>query len=181
MKKIVFNISVLLLFAACGGKTDAAKALEATPFFDVKGFFQGEIKRLTEGGIKIEKTVIIGDKTETKIIEKADFTKELALFSASDINKPAWRDRYRVEKTAGRSLESFFAIDEELKTKRLDIYRFPPNGVAQIQILNSDKSSITESQQHLQYDIGKGYSIETFQKFFGSDSSKIRIQVVFLK
>ena len=86
-----------------------------------------------------------------------------------------------MEKTAGRSLESFVATDEDLKTKRVDIYRFPPNGVTQIQILNSDKSSITESQQSLNYEIGKGYSIETFQKFFGSDSSKTRIQVVFVK
>ena len=132
-------------------------------------------------GIKIEKTVTIGGKAETKIIEKADFEKELALFLASDINKPAWRDKYRIEKTAGRSLESFLAKDDDLKTKRLDIYRFPPNGVTQILIVNSDKSSVTESQQNLDYDIGKGYSIETFQQFFGSDSSKIRIDVLFLK
>jgi hypothetical protein len=68
-----------------------------------------------------------------------------------------------------------------LKTKRIDIFRFPPNGVTQIAILNSDESSITESQQSLKYDIGVGYSIETFQKFFGSDSSKTKIQVVFVQ
>jgi hypothetical protein len=181
MKKIILGINFLIVFAACGGKTDAAKNVDTTPFFDVKGFFQNEIKRLTEGGTKIEKTVTIGGKAETKIIEKADFTQELALFVSSDINKPAWSDKYRIEKTAGRSLESFVAMDDDLKTKRVDIYRFPPNGVTQIQILNSDKSSITESQQSLNYEIGKGYSIETFQKFFGSDSSKTRIQVVFMK
>ncbi len=181
MNKLFSAVALALLFAACGGKTDTTKNLERAPFFDVKGFFQNEIKRLTEGGAKIEKTVTIGGKAETKIIEKADFAQELALFVTSDINKPAWRDKYRVEKTAGRSLESFFATDDDLKTKRIDIFRFPPNGVTQIQILNTDKSSITESQQSLDYDIGKGYSIETFQKFIGSDSSKTRIQVVFLK
>jgi hypothetical protein len=181
MKKIILGILMLLIFAACGGKTDASKTVDATPFFDVKGFFQSEIKRLTEGSIKIEKTVTIGGKSETKIIEKADYAQELALFVASDINKPAWRDKYRVEKTAGRSLESFFATDDDLKTRRVDIFRFPPNGVTQIQILNNDKSSITESQQSLDYDIGKGFSIETFQKFFGSDSNKTSIKVVFLK
>lgn len=181
MKKIVLAFTLISLFAACKGKTNASKEGDATRFFDVKGFFNGEIKRLTEGGIKIEKTVTIAGKTETKIIEKADFEKELALFLASDINKPAWRDKYRIEKTAGRSLESFLAIDDDLKTKRLDIYRFPPNGVTQIKIVNSDESSVTESQQSLDYDIGKGYSIETFQQFLGSDSSKIRIDVVFLK
>jgi hypothetical protein len=181
MKNIILGIGLLIVFAACGGKTDAAKNIDTTPFFDVKGFFNSEIKRLTEASIKIEKTVTVKGHSETKIIDKADFAQELALFVSSDINKPAWRDKYRVEKTTGRSLESFFATDDDLKTKRVDIYRFPPNGVAQIQILNSDKSSITESQQSLQYEIGKGYSIETFQKFFGSDSSKTRIQVVFLK
>jgi hypothetical protein len=181
MKKIGFGLLVLFAFSACGDKTDATKAVDKTPFFDVKGFFQNEIKRLTEGGVKIEKTVTVRGQSETKTMDKADFAEELALFVASDINKPAWSDKYRIEKTAGRSLESFFATDDDLKTKRIDIFRFPPNGVTQIQILNSDKSTITESQQSLDYDIGKGYSIETFQKFLGSDSSKTRIQVVFLK
>jgi hypothetical protein len=181
MKKILFGCIIALVFTACGSKTDTSKNVDLTPFFDVKGFFNGEIKRLTEGSVKIEKTVTIGGNIETKIIEKADFEKELALFVASDINKPAWRDKYRIEKTAGRSLESFLAKDDDLKTKRVDIYRFPPNGVTQIKIVNSDKSSVTESQQSLDYDIGKGYSIETFQQFLGSDSSKIRIDVVFLK
>lgn len=181
MKKILLIFNVLILFAACDSKKDPSKTVDATPFFDVKGFFQGEIKRLTEGSVKIEKTVTIGGKSETKTFEKADFEKELALFVASDINKPAWRDKYRIEKTAGRSLESFLAKDEDLKTKRVDIYRFPPNGVTQIKIVNSDKSSVTESQQSLDYDIGKGYSIETFQQFLGSDSSKIKIEVTFLK
>jgi hypothetical protein len=181
MKKIIFTLSVLTLFAACAGKVDPSKTVDATPFFDVKGFFQNEIKRLTEGGTKIEKTVTVRGQSETKVIDKADFAQELALFVASDINKPAWRDKYRIEKTAGRSLESFFATDNVLKTKRVDIFRFPPNGVTQIAILNSDASSITESQQSLKYDIGVGYTIETFQKFLGSDSSKTKIQVVFVK
>lgn len=181
MKKTIFAISFLVLFAACAGKVGPSKTVDATPFFDIKGFFQNEIKRLTEGGTKIEKTVTVHGQSEKKVIDKADFAQELALFVTSDINKPAWRDKYRIEKTAGRSLESFFATDEDLKTKRIDIFRFPPNGVTQIQILNSDESSITESQQSLKYDIGVGYSIETFQKFFGSDSSKTKIQVVFVQ
>ncbi|MDZ7879980.1 MAG: hypothetical protein U5L45_20040 [Saprospiraceae bacterium] len=181
MKIIIFSLSVLMLFTACGGKVDASKTADATPFFDVKGFFHNEIKRLTEGGTKIEKTVTVRGQSETKMIDKANFAQELALFVASDINKPAWRDKYRIEKTAGRSLESFFATDDDLKTKRIDIFRFPPNGVTQIQILNSDESSITESQQSLKYELSVGYSIETFQKFIGSDSSKTKIQVVFVK
>jgi hypothetical protein len=181
MKKIGFSLLVLLVFAGCGNKTETTKAVDETPFFDVKGFFNGEIKRYTEGSQKIQKTVTVKGNAETKILDKADFAQELALFVASDINKPAWRDKYRVEKTAGRSLESFVATDTDLKTRRVDIYRFPPNGVTEIQIINGDKSAITESQQSLKYEIGKGYSIETFQKFIGSDSSKTRIDVVFLK
>jgi hypothetical protein len=181
MKKIGFSLLVLLVFAGCGGKTDTTKAVDETPFFDVKGFFNGEIKRYTEGSQKIQKTVTVKGNAETKILDKADFAQELALFVSSDINKPAWRDKYRIEKTAGRSLESFVATDDDLKTRRVDIYRFPPNGVTEIQIINGDKSAITESQQSLKYEIGKGYSIETFQKFIGSDSSKTRIEVVFLK
>ena len=100
--KNLFLISILISFFACGDKTNApVKALEK-PYYDVKGFFDGETKRLTEGGMKIKKTVTVNGKSETKIIEKPNFEEEFKLFVASDINRPAWSDKYHVnEKPSG--------------------------------------------------------------------------------
>ena len=172
---------ILMFFVSCNNPSTPVKSVDSTPFFDVKGFFQTEIRQLTEGGVRIQKTITVGDKSETKVIEKADFTQELSLFTASDINKPALHDKYRVEKTSGKSLESFIAIDDDVKTKRVDVFRFPPNGVQQVMIFNNDKSVLSESGQSLKYLVGKGFTIETLQKFTGADSSKLKIDVVFLK
>ena len=49
-----------------------------------------------------------------------------------------------------------------------------------IEILNSDKSVVTETDAHLYYDINSGYRISTYQKLVGSVDS-VSIDVRFLK
>ena len=181
--KNLFLMATLISLFACGERANApVKALEK-PYFDVKGFFESEMKRLTEGGMKIKKTVTVNGQTETKIIEKPNFEEEFKMFVASDINRPAWSDKYHInEKASGNHdfTREYWAKDENLKTQSLKIIQ--ENGATSftMEIHNRDESVVTESDSHLFYDKNNGFSITNSQQLVGYMDS-VKIDVVFFK
>lgn len=65
-------------------------------FFDLKGYFEGEMQKLSSKN-KFTKTVTVNGKSEAQIIDTLDFRKELSFFAAADISRPAWSDKYVVD------------------------------------------------------------------------------------
>ncbi len=181
--KNLFLIAILTSLFACGDKASTpAKTLEK-PYYDVKGFFEGETKRLTEGGMKIKKTVTVNGKSETKMIEKPNFEEEFKMFVASDINRPAWSDKYHIkDKPSGNHdfITEYWAKDKNLKTQSLKIIQENEATSFKMEIYNRDKSVVTKSDSHLFYDKNNGFSITNSQQLVGSVDS-VKIDVVFLK
>ncbi len=181
-KLLIFNI-LITLTVSCQTKETSQSGTLIKPFYDIKGFFNDEIKRLTEGGMTIQKTVTVNGKTETQVIEKPNFEEEFKMFIASDINRPAWGDKYFVKETpVGNhgSKKEYWSKDKILRTKKVIVEEMYGNVNKTIEILNSDKSVVTETDAHLYYDINSGYRISTYQKLVGSVDS-VSIDVKFLK
>lgn len=181
-KFLILNILITFL-ASCQTKDPAQSKDPKKTFFDVKGYFESEIKRLTEGGMTIEKTVTVNGKKETQVIEKPKFGEEFKMFIASDINRPAWSDKYFVKEIPRGnhgSQTEYWSKDKLLKTKKLIVYQMYGNVYTTIEILNSDKSVVTEADSYLFYDKNSGYKISTYQKLVGSVDS-VNIEVKFLK
>src|SRR5688572_13222886 len=65
-------------------------------YVDIKGFFENEIKRLTKTNTRVNKTVSSFNKIESKIVANINWKNELSLFVSSDINKPAWKNSYKL-------------------------------------------------------------------------------------
>ncbi len=177
-------VSILSFFlVSCQTKDSSQNKAVIKPFYDIKGFFNGEIKRLTDGGMTIQKTVSVNGKKETQVIEKPNFEEELKMFMASDINRPAWTDKYFVKETQvgnhGFKYE-YWSKDKNLRTKKIIVDEIYGNVNKTIEILNSDNSVVTETEAHLFYDINSGYKISTSQKLVSSIDS-VGIEVVFLK
>ena len=180
----MYKYLILLFFlVSCQTKENTQKNAVIKPFYDIKGFFNGEIKRLTEGGMTIQKTVSVNGKKETQVIEKPNFEEEFKMFIASDINRPAWMDKYFVKETPvgnhGFKYE-YWLKDKNLRTKKIIVDEMYGNVNKTIEILNSDKSVVTETEAQLFYDINRGFRISTLQKLMGSVDS-VSIEVVFLK
>ena len=76
--------------------TEASASLKVKKYFDLKGFMQEEVKRLS-GREAFTKSLYVNGETETKSEVKIDLDKELDIFSESDINRPAWSDKYKVD------------------------------------------------------------------------------------
>ncbi len=179
---IVFFI-INILFSACQEVASPTKQAADKPniFFDLKGFFQKEKARLEKIN-SFQKIVSIDGVSEEKTLAKLDFENELSIFIASDINRPAWSDKYKVDSTFTEKNQltkiTYTALDNSLKTKSLSI-DFQNNTASKIAIEKSTDNTIAQSKQFLTYNIGKGYTIQSEQTLSLSATKTIRVNVTY--
>ena len=182
----LYIIFLLLIFSNC--KNEVSQYLKnTTPLFDLKGFLDHEIATHLKDIKMVKKTVTVNGKTETKEVEIKDWKEELKPFFNSDINRPAWRDKYKFEKRMGDTIgffHLFYRVDENLRTKTMSVYFLDENRAASVHVWNEQKSAIADSDEDLQY-FGKAnqqiYQIKTKQKMPLSDEQVIEIKVEKLK
>lgn len=165
----LFFLATTIAFVSCQPSPKSEDLKANKKFYDLKNFFVSEIKRHTEGGAKIEKTVKVNGKTEVKMLEKPNFEDELADFVACDINRPAWRDKYTETNQANHI--NIIASDKNMKIKSISITR------GEYQIFIEDKSPLTDSKQTLYYNVNGVWSVKKAQKFAGSIPEVIEIEV----
>lgn len=182
MKRLrIWFLLFLLLFSACDSFMHKA-GVGQNIFFDIKGYFDGEVQRLSSKG-KARKIVVAGGKKEEKIIDCVDLKKELAVFADADINRPAWSDKYVADTTFGEQNEllqvQIKAVDQMMKTQRIEI-NFSNSAVSKITIENNSSSSMATSSQSLVYEPEVGYSIESHQKVTMTNDQVFQVVVRFL-
>jgi hypothetical protein len=173
-----------VLFACQPNNADSDKQkIVVNPFFDLKSFFETEIKTHLKNKIMVKKTVTINGKAETKDVEIKDWNEELKPFFNADINKPAWFGKYQMTEkplSNNSTLKTYQTKEKNLKTKQLSIIQNDSTKNVQLNILTSDHTAVTESDTQLLYDTETGYTISSQQKLLGSNET-IVIQVAFLK
>lgn len=182
MRLFIVLFIINIFFSACQEVATPTKQGD-TPniFFDLKGFFQKEKARLEKIN-SFKKIVSIDGVSEEKILSKLDFENELSIFIASDINRPAWSDKYKVDSTFTENNQltklTYTTLDNSLKTKSLAI-DFQNNMASKIAIEKSTENTIAKSKQFLTYDIGKGYAIQSEQTLSLSSTKTIRVNVTY--
>ena len=178
---IVFFIINIFLSACNEVATPTKQGDKPNIFFDLKGFFQKEKARLEKINA-FKKIVSINGVSEEKMLDKLDFENELSIFIASDINRPAWSDKYKIDSTftATSQLQkiTYTALDNSLKTKMLTV-DFQNNQASKIAIEKSTDNTIAQSKQSLSYHIDKGYTIQSEQTLSLSTAKTIIVNVTF--
>src|ERR1700744_6405312 len=117
-------------------------------YFDVKGFFDKEAKRLVLIKKPVLKTVYHNGTTETKKLNIDNWNTEFSLFSGSDINRPAWVDSYSVIDEG--NILIYKAKTPELVTREILIKRV--NGkVEYMLIYNYTKNLLYANSEELTY------------------------------
>lgn len=152
-------------------------------FFDLKGYFESEVERLNKSGnSRAKKTVVADGKTEERIIDSVDFQRELGFFAGSDINRPAWSDKYVVDTLLNEHNQilqlSYKCNDEKLKIRKIVIeFEYPE--VSKVFIENNTSNSIATSSQMLVYQPAIGYSIESHHKVAMGGEELFKVEVKF--
>ncbi len=162
---------LLLVFNSSCSNQEEMKT--ETDFFDIKGFFESEVKRLTNKKSTVNKSVRQNEQSEVKKNLSVDWENELALFIASDINKPAWKDSYKI---SGDSVHlNYLAIDTNLRTRSVEIKKDPKGQAVFFKIKNITRSKLYESSEELTYIPDSIYKITKDQsvRFLGKNTYQI--------
>lgn len=155
-----FQLTFLLVFlAACQGKKDFTNT-EKT-YFDIEGYFKKEALRLQQQNPKVEKRVSQNDETEEKEIKVTNWETELDLFTKSDINKPAWKNSYKILKHENQI--EYISTDTSLKTRKVQIGFSSEGTVKHISIVNKISNPLYTSTEQLNYFPDSIYSINKDQ------------------
>jgi Zn/Cd-binding protein ZinT len=169
---------LLLLTTSCGSTT-VPPIKNQDSFFDLKAFFLSETSRLDLFD-SIEKTVSINGKKETKKMGNNGISKNLSIFSDSDINRLAWKEKYTVDSITNnlgelRSLQ-YKAIDKNMKTQLLSV-SFEDQNVDSIFILTQVIGFATNNKKEMTYIPKKGYRILSNQKTLLGATQEIFVEV----
>ncbi len=138
-------IPLLLMLASCAEPIEKP----ASPFEDIKGFFEAEVSRLAEIKKTVNKTVKRNEVSETKNNVPVIWKDELALFIESDINKPAWRNSYKTVRDSSNIYYS--ATEKGLRTRSISIKKNPAGHIIHVSIINETKNYLYQSSESLIY------------------------------
>jgi hypothetical protein len=152
-------VTFVCFFSSC--KPDNIQSGTNLKYFDLKGYFTADTARLRKLDPAITKTVTHNGVTETKKVHIKNWGSELSLFIQSDINKPAWRDSYTVQKSGG--IEIYRTKDPALKTREVMVKK-DGDKVKWIAIFNSSKNILYQTREKLSYFPDSLYIIQKYQK-----------------
>lgn len=178
------RLSALFLLAtliSCQPETGKPAGSGRNPFFDLRGYFEGEIKRLERQQPAVEKILAVNDKSETLYLDSLSYRDELQPFLASDINRPSWWDKYTCDSTyAGAALSAirYQARDSSLRIRDLQV-NWQNGQVRRISIRRFTDSFTAAIAQQLDYQPGKGYQVSTRQEVVLSKPKEIEVKVTF--
>jgi hypothetical protein len=142
--------------------TDVQQQTTQKRYFDLAGFIHADSARLSQAHTPVTKTVMQnGTAPQTKHLTIKNWGQELHLFAASDINKPAWRDSYRIQQQGDSTV--YVALQPQLTTRRILVVQ-QNKQVKKISIDNSTQNILYQTTEHLVYYPDSLYQIDKLQK-----------------
>lgn len=176
----------LLLFLFCSVMMACGSVpTDEKIYFDLEGFFEKEIRSLSELKPYVSKSISFNNKLQSKTTNEISWEKELRFFKESDINKPAWKYGYRtdtIEDPVKNTIRiSYTATDWQLLTRKVIIEQDRSGKVLFVEIRNITSNNLYVSYQVLKYRPGLEYFILAFQSVKLMDNSTMIVHSRFLK
>ncbi len=181
LKQFLFFFLIGVL-AACQSNGPAPEKAPELPFFDLQSFFEAEIQRLNEKQPRLQKTVMVNDKEESQTLSRLAYDQELSVFLNSDINRPAWYDKYQIDsvrKDNQLARLEYTAQDPDLRVRKIQVH-FAGDEVSAVIIDKKTDNIVARSGQHLEYRPDEGYQIQSRQQTTISKEQDLEINVRFV-
>lgn len=177
MRNTLFLFLIVLFLGSCDSAAPK-KQNSASPYFDLKGFMEKEVKHLQKLNPEIDKAVMVNDSEEHKKLKISDWQKELSAFSDADINKSAWQGLFSRQKNATE--DTYTSDNDKVAVKSLTI-QYKDNRIFKIQILMSNSNTLYTSRDTLSYFPDSLYEIRKTQhiKLLNQKSYRITGRFIF--
>jgi hypothetical protein len=157
----IYISGAILLACLPACKPDVKETGATVNYFDLKGYFDAEAVRLSRANKTVLKTVVHNTNTESKKVKITNWARELDLFTGSDINRPAWKNSYRV--ISSGDILFYKAKYPELKMREMVIKKDKLQ-VRWVLIFNRNKNILYQTNEKLSYFPDSLYLIEKTQK-----------------
>lgn len=161
-----------LFFSSC---TDSTQSTQPNVYYDVLGFVKGQIAGLSARHPLVSKAVAINQEKNRQTTRDINWNRELELFTQADINKPALRNSYQINRPDSLTYQYTLKKAEERLTVRsltiqLDSITRQPR---RIEAVLQTSNPLYSSERHLLLESGpvagrewqvKHYKLAGFQK-----------------
>lgn len=174
MRKISYYF-FLILFASCN---NSESKIEKPIYEDLNSYFKSEAIRLNKKNVFVNKSVEQNGNTENRDKISINWENELSLFRASDINRPAWRNAYKILTDSLKT--TYLAEDSKLRTKEIQIEKDLKGEIKRIFIKNVSENYLYKSTELLSYFPDSLYIIEKHQDVIILGENKILVKAKIL-
>ncbi len=177
MIRLLLLFPLVLLLGGCGGSSTPGTD-KAGSFFSLSDYFTGEAARLQQIRPLVLKTAAKGDLSATKTVRVPNWKNEFGLFIESDINKPAWKDRYR-QIRQGNWVE-YRSTDPSQRTSLIRVTTNAGGKPVHITVRNRASNVLYSSSEQLDYYADSLYVIRKKQQvtFLGTTAYYIRGKII---
>ncbi|MGB3801098.1 MAG: hypothetical protein WA952_14875 [Lewinella sp.] len=163
-------LPLVLLLSSCFAD-ELEEDMNRDPFFDLATYIDQQVDSLQRVGTTVTKTITLNGSTESKELSDLAFGSDLRVFRESDINKPAWLDKYDTQQneTDGLLTRTYSAMDSSMQTRQLTVISRDGEPVS-IEIIRKTGTVLSDGWHRLVYDPSSGYQLRTLQhNTFGDD------------
>ncbi|QJW88476.1 hypothetical protein HNV11_03355 [Spirosoma taeanense] len=153
--RFVYSLNLLatLVLSSCN---NPAQQNQPNVYYDVLSFVKGQIRALSAQKPLVSKAVRINEERNQQTTRDVNWSRELELFTQTDINKPALRNSYRIARPDSLTYQYTLKTTEERLTVRsltvrLDSLTRQPR---QIEAVLQTKNPLYSSERHLLLESG---------------------------
>jgi hypothetical protein len=180
----ILLLSCVLGLGACN-PLNSNQNQEEKKYFQLAQFVKNQSNLLEKQKPKVSKKVLLDGNTQTLFTDSIDWTKELALFTESDINSPSLVNSYDIKQENNTLI--YTAKESKLKIREIQLL-FGGNGaiedvnVEQVNIVYAEDNQLYEIKRVIKMQLKDGllsfYSIKGFQKVAFKDSLVYGIEAI---
>ncbi len=173
MRKYAFLLACLL--GSCSNP-DQEKQNAGATYFDLKGYFGKQAKKLAQRDPMVSKTVFVNGAAEHKAVKIKNWDKELSSFIDADINKRAWQGEFK--SVNANNVQTYITNNEKVPVKKLQVMK--RNGeVTRVMIILKNSNYLYSSMDTLTYYPDSLYQIRKYQQIKLMEPKNYRITGVF--
>ena len=168
----------LLILCSCYAE-ELQEEMSEDPFFDLASYIDNQVDSLQRAGGTVTKTISLNGTTETKELDDLNYANDLRVFRESEINKPAWVDKYTVDRQESDGLltRTYTATDSSMQTRKLTVVSRNDTPIS-VDILKHTGTVLSNGRHHLTYRPTSGYRLRTMQENRFGDDLDADIRVV---